>query len=73
MRNNEVTKIMKQQRSSKGRIEKELTGPEALQNVSGFLYTGNVCILRSLTDSDAFQSGRYAEHNGHPETLILIN
>ena len=26
------------------------------------------CILRSPTDSDAFQSGRYAEHNGRPKT-----
>lgn len=27
------------------------------------------CILRSRADSDVFQSGRYAEHNGRPETL----
>ena len=26
------------------------------------------CILRSPADSDAFQSGRYAEHNGRPKT-----
>lgn len=32
-----------------------------------------VCILRSLADSDAFQSGRCAEHNGRPETLAIIN
>ena len=31
------------------------------------------CILRSLADSDAFQSGRCAEHNGRPETLAIIN
>lgn len=30
------------------------------------------CILRSPADSDAFQSGRYAEHNGHPETPDFI-
>lgn len=33
----------------------------------------NLCILRSLADSDAFQSGRCAEHNGRPETLAIIN
>ena len=32
-----------------------------------------LCILRSLADSDAFQSGRCAEHNGRPETLAIIN
>ena len=32
-----------------------------------------VCILRSLADSDAFQSGRCAAHNGRPETLAIIN
>ena len=38
-------------------------------------YTGlaSSCILRSLADSDAFQSGRCAEHNGRPETLAIIN
>lgn len=29
------------------------------------------CILRSLTDYDAYQSGRCAEHNGHPETVCF--
>lgn len=33
----------------------------------------STCILRSLADSDAFQSGRCAEHNGRPETLAIIN
>ena len=33
----------------------------------------DLCILRSLADSDAFQSGRCAEHNGRPETLAIIN
>ena len=31
------------------------------------------CILRSLADSNAFQSGRCAAHNGRPETLAIIN
>lgn len=31
------------------------------------------CILRSPADTDAFQSGRCAEHNGRPETLAIIN
>ena len=31
------------------------------------------CILRGPADSDAFQSGRCAEHNGRPETLAIIN
>ena len=26
------------------------------------------CILRSVTDVDAFQSGRFAKQNGRPET-----
>lgn len=33
----------------------------------------HMCILRSLADSDAFQSGRCAAHNGRPETLAIIN
>ena len=35
--------------------------------------TDTICILRSLADSDAFQSGRCAAHNGRPETLAIIN
>ena len=31
------------------------------------------CILRSPADSDAFQSGRCAEHNGRPETPIIVS
>ena len=31
-----------------------------------------ICILRSPADSDAFQSGRYAVHNGRPKTLDVI-
>lgn len=27
-----------------------------------------LCILRSVTDVDAFQSGRFAKQNGRPET-----
>lgn len=30
------------------------------------------CILRSRADSEAFQSGRYAEHNGRPKTLKKV-
>ena len=30
------------------------------------------CILRSPADSDAFQSGRYAEHNGRSKTFDFI-
>lgn len=33
---------------------------------------GSDCILRSPADSDAFQSGRYAEHNGRSKTLDFI-
>ena len=33
---------------------------------------GRGCILRSPADSDAFRSGRYAEHNGHPKTIDFI-
>lgn len=32
-----------------------------------------ICILRSLADSDAFQSGRCAEYNGRPETPIIVS
>ena len=32
-----------------------------------------VCILRSPADSDAFQSGRCAEHNGRPESLVIMD
>ena len=31
----------------------------------------SVCILRSVTDSDAFQSGRLAEQNGRSETYKI--
>ena len=30
------------------------------------------CILQSAADVDAFQSGRYAEHNGRPKTLKKV-
>ena len=30
------------------------------------------CILRSVTDVDAFQSGRFAKQNGRPETQIFL-
>ena len=33
----------------------------------------DLCILRSPADSDAFQSGRCAEHNGRPETPIIVS
>lgn len=39
------------------------------------LVTGKVkygiCILQSPADSDAFQSGRCAKHNGRPETMYF--
>ena len=30
-----------------------------------------LCILQSPADSDAFQSGRCAKHNGRPETMYF--
>ncbi len=45
---------------------------QLLQTVDLCKYYGK-CILRSLADSDAFQSGRCAAHNGRPETLAIIN
>jgi hypothetical protein len=30
------------------------------------------CILRSVTDVDAFQSGRFAKQNGRPETQKFL-
>lgn len=38
-----------------------------------FSWFVTVCILRSSADSDAFQSGRCAEHNGRPETPIIVS
>lgn len=37
------------------------------------LFEGMVynCILQSPADSDAFQSGRCAKHNGRPETMYF--
>ena len=32
---------------------------------------GHICILQSPADSDAFQSGRCAKHNGRPETMYF--
>ena len=34
---------------------------------------GKECILRSPADFDAFQSGRCAEHNGRPESLVIMD
>ena len=39
--------------------------------MKSFIYLD--CILRSSADSDAFQSGRCAEHNGRPETPIIVS
>lgn len=36
-----------------------------------FLIMLLVCILQSPADSDAFQSGRCAKHNGRPETMYF--
>ena len=39
-----------------------------------FLFCGRrCCILRSPADFDAFQSGRCAEHNGRPESLVIMD
>ena len=35
-------------------------------------YGFEMCILQSAADVDAFQSGRYAEHNGRPKTLKKV-
>ena len=35
--------------------------------------TKDFCILRSPADFDAFQSGRCVEHNGRPETPIIVS
>ena len=34
-------------------------------------YVKSFCILQSPADSDAFQSGRCAKHNGRPETMYF--
>ena len=59
-----------------------LCAPEILKTfgIRSFFYEkwllphvfGGSCILRSPADSDAFQSGRYAEHNGRSKTLDFI-
>ena len=37
-----------------------------------FMMSGAImCILQSPADSDAFQSGRCAKHNGRPETMYF--
>ena len=36
-----------------------------------FTKQGVMCILQSPADSDAFQSGRCAKHNGRPETMYF--
>ena len=35
------------------------------------LFSELSCILQSPADSDAFQSGRCAKHNGRPETMYF--
>ena len=44
-------------------------------SIEDLLFQGIVymCILRSPADSDAFQSGRCAEHNGRPESPIIVS
>ena len=42
-------------------------------NITFFLNKLFTCILRSSADSDAFQGGRCAEHNGRPETPIIVS
>ena len=48
----------------------EMTGKvEKITGFSGFCWI--ICILQSPADSDAFQSGRCAKHNGRPETMYF--
>ena len=42
-------------------------------NEKYYLAIQDICILRSPADSDAFQSGRCAEHNGRPESLVVMD
>ena len=42
---------------------------KALDTALFYLHT---CILRSVTDVDAFQSGRFAKQNGRPETQKFL-
>ena len=44
-----------------------------MRDTSYVQFHGVDCILRSPADSDAFQSGRCAEHNGRPETPIIVS
>ena len=44
-----------------------------IEIIGEWIWISGNCILRSLADSDAFQSGRCAAHNGRPETLAIIN
>ena len=53
-------------------IQSKYTGHYWYLHSTGYPSDGS-CILRSLADSDAFQSGRCAAHNGRPETLAIIN
>lgn len=45
---------------------------DVILNLNCKLCNEKICILRSPADSDAFQSGRYAEHNGRSKTLDFI-
>lgn len=40
-------------------------------NIVRLLQMKDQCILQSPADSDAFQSGRCAKHNGRPETMYF--
>ncbi len=55
-----------------GTYRVELKFKDQYGNSQKFQQTVPTCILRSLADSDAFQSGRYAKHNGRPKTLNSI-
>ena len=54
-------------------IDKLFSNSQRIENMDDVYFAITACILRSLADSDAFQSGRCAEHNGRPETLAIIN
>lgn len=42
-----------------------------LKDFKTYKDTVEICILQSPADSDAFQSGRCAKHNGRPETMYF--
>ena len=52
-------------------IDGNIIEDHKLNHKPASFFFSDKCILQSPADSDAFQSGRCAKHNGRPETMYF--